>query len=56
MDKERLLWIIRGIDFEKLNDWEERFLEACEKRMEIKGDLTDPMEEIVERLYKEKRI
>lgn len=54
MTKDRLKWIISGIDFEKLTDWEERFLEACEKRMDTKGDLTEPMEEIVERLYKEK--
>ena len=54
MTKDRLRWIISGLDFNLLNDWEERFVEACEKRMKIKGDLTEPMEEILERLYKEK--
>lgn len=54
MNKERLKWIISGIDFENLNDWEERFLERCEKMMDAKGFISNPMEEIVERLYKEK--
>jgi hypothetical protein len=54
MTSDRLKWIISGLDFNDLTDWEERFVEACERRMDIKGDLTESMEEILERLYREK--
>ncbi len=54
MNRERLKWIISGLDFEKLNDWEEGFVERCEKMMDRKGSISYPMEEIIERLYREK--
>jgi uncharacterized protein YllA (UPF0747 family) len=54
MNKERLKWIISGLDFDSLTDWEQRFIEDCERRMERYGSITDRMEEIVERIYKEK--
>lgn len=54
MMKDRLDWIISGLDFELLNDWEERFIESCERRMEARGNLTDSQEEIIERIYREK--
>ena len=51
MDKERLKWIVSGLDWEQLNDWELRFVESCEKRMEEKGSITEKMEGILEELY-----
>ena len=54
MDKERFNWILKAIDFEKLTDWEEEFLQDCDYR--IKGrELTDKEEEIVERIFRERQ-
>jgi len=55
MTKERFAWIIKAIDFEKLNDWETRFLGDLERRMKSKGDLTESQEEILERIFEEKQ-
>ncbi len=56
MTKDRLKWIISGIDFNKLNDWEENFVSSLEEQFDRRGNLTDKQEEIVERLYREKGI
>lgn len=37
--------IVSRIDFERLTDWEEKFLESCERRMKRYGDLLPWMEE-----------
>lgn len=54
MTKDRLSWIIQGLDWEKLTEWEERFVEDIERYFRRKGDLTNKQEEIIERIYKEK--
>ncbi len=56
MTKDRLIWVLHGIDFEKLNDWEERFVCDLEAYFERNGDLTDRQEEILERIYREKSL
>lgn len=54
MTKNRLDWIIKGLDWEKLTNWEEKFVEACEKGFKKYGDLTVKMEEVLERIFREK--
>jgi hypothetical protein len=54
MDKERLSWIISGLDFNSLNEKEERFVESAEKYFKAHGDLTEPQEEWLEDIFKEK--
>ena len=54
MTKDRLKWIISGLDFDILTDWEEEFVESIEKYFNKKGDLTDTQEEILERIYEKK--
>jgi hypothetical protein len=54
MTEDRLKWIIDGLDFERLNSWEERFVEACEKGFKKYGNITEPMETKLEEIYREK--
>lgn len=54
MNKERLDWIISGLDFNDLTPWEEKFLEDMEYKMEHHGDLSKWQEEKVEQIYREK--
>jgi hypothetical protein len=54
MDKRRFEWILTGIDYEKLNSWEERFIESCEKQLKYKQELTLKQTEILERIYSDK--
>lgn len=60
MNEDRLKWVISGLDFDKLSDWEENFVEQVEKRFEQRkkrdshGYVTPGEEEVLERLYKEK--
>ncbi len=54
MDKQRLQWIIEGLDWDKLNEWEEEFVQACENRMGVMGDVTPKQEEVLENLYRKK--
>lgn len=54
MTKDRLHWIISGLDFNDLSLWEETFIESCERYFIKCGDLTEKQEEILERIYKEK--
>lgn len=54
MIKDRLKWILTGINYEKVTDWEQRFLEDVESYFKRKGDLTDKQEEILERIFREK--
>ena len=54
MNKERLKWLISGIDFERLNDWEEDFVGKLEDRFDRRGFLTDREEEILEEIYRKK--
>jgi hypothetical protein len=54
MTKDRLSWIIQGLDYEKLTEWEERFVEDVERYFKRHKDLTERQEEILERIYREK--
>jgi hypothetical protein len=55
MTSDRLKWIISGLDFNLLTDWEANFAESCEIYFQNKGDLTERQEEILEKIYREKR-
>jgi hypothetical protein len=54
MDKARLSWIISGLDFNSLNEKEERFVESAEKYFKKYGDLTEAQENWLEDIFKEK--
>jgi len=53
MDQPRFKHIIKLLDFDKLTDWEEKFVESCDRMMKSKGDISERMEEILERIYRE---
>lgn len=55
MTPERMKWIIKGLDFDKLTDWEMKFIESVEKAMKKYGDLTERQEEVLERIFQEKQ-
>jgi len=60
MNRERLKWVISGLDFERLNEWESNFCEQVELRYDLRqartgrGYVTEGEEEVLERLYREK--
>jgi len=54
IDKPRFAWIMTGIDFEKLSEWESGFIESCEKQLAYKPELSLKQTEILERIYSEK--
>lgn len=54
MDKARLDLIIHGLDWDKLNEWEEEFVQSCENRMGVVGDITPRQEEVLENIYRKK--
>ncbi len=54
MDRERLRWIISGIDWDQLTRWEEEFVESVELYFQRYQTLSDRQEEILERIFKEK--
>ena len=52
--QKRVGWIISGIDFDNLTEWEQNFFESIE-RQSLNGKLlSDRQMEIAERIYKEK--
>jgi hypothetical protein len=54
VDQERFKWIVRCIDFDRLNEFEQKSIEICERQMKSKGDLSPRMEEILEEIHREK--
>jgi len=54
MTLDRLKWIISGLDFDYLTDWEQQFVETVEIYFYRKGNLTERQEEILERIFREK--
>jgi hypothetical protein len=54
MTKDRLDWIIGGLDWERLTLWEEKFVSACEKGHKKYGNITEPMETKLEEIFREK--
>ena len=54
MNKERLKYIISGLDRYKLTGLEKRFVQSVEQYFEDKSTLTDQQESILEGVYREK--
>jgi hypothetical protein len=54
MNKERLEWIISGLNRYKLTESEDRFIKSAEQDFNQKNMLTEQQEEKLESLYKEK--
>jgi len=55
MTKERLKMIIEWLDWDKLTEWEERFVEDVENKFKIYGKLTEKQEEVLEEIFKKKQ-
>ena len=54
MRKDRLEWIISGLNQYKLTEREEQFIRLLEQEFGQKNMITDLQEEKIENLYKEK--
>ena len=54
MDAERMRWVISGLNFDDLSDWEEKFVESVEKYFKKHGDLTEAQENKLEEIFKDK--
>ncbi len=54
MNQARLSWVISGLSFDDLSEWECRFIESVEAYFKSHGYLTDKQEETLERIFKEK--
>jgi mRNA-degrading endonuclease YafQ of YafQ-DinJ toxin-antitoxin module len=54
MNKERLDWIMSGLNKHALTKYEDHFLKAASEDFDKKHALTEQQEERLERLYKEK--
>ena len=54
MNKERLDWIMSGLNKYALTKYEDHFLKAALEEFDKKHALTEQQEERLERLYKEK--
>jgi hypothetical protein len=52
--KERVKWIISGLEFDDLNEWEQKFVESVENRVDSGLEPTDKQMEKLEEIYKEK--
>lgn len=55
MDAGRFKWIVGALDFDRLTDWETKFLESCDRRMKKAGDLTPDMENKLEEIFMERQ-
>ena len=55
MDRSRFNWIIKAIEWDKLTDWEEEFLQSCDSQLKKKNELSEKQEEIIERIFREKQ-
>jgi hypothetical protein len=54
MTKDRLDWVIRGLDWEKLSSWEEKFVESVETFFKKNGYLSENQEDKLEEIYRKK--
>jgi len=52
MDVNRLKFIIKALDFDRISDWEEDFLISIEEQFKRKGNLTEKQEEIAEQIFR----
>lgn len=46
--------IIEGLDWDKLTEWEEEFVQNCETRLGMVGDITPRQEEVLEDIFRKK--
>ena len=51
MTPERFKHIVKELDFDKLDDRETEFIQSCERRMKMMGDLSEPMESWLEDIF-----
>lgn len=54
MTSERLKWIISGIDWDRLTDREEKFVESAEAFFKQRNYLTEAQEKWLEDIYANK--
>ena len=54
MDKARLSWIISGLEWDSLTEWESRFIESVEAYFKRHGDLTEAQANKLEEIFKDK--
>ncbi len=54
MTKDRFDLILDGLDFERLTEWEEEFVESLEEQMKSRGQLTQKQEDCLEKIYRNK--
>ena len=54
--KERVKWVISGLDFDELNEWEQKFVESVEKRVDGGLDPTDKQMDKLEEIYRDKGV
>ncbi len=47
---KRIKWVIKGIDYDKINEWEEEFLESIEEQSDKGNVLTSKQMGILERI------
>jgi len=54
LQNERVRWIISGLTYDDLTDWEQDFIESVESQSDEGKVLTNRQMEILEKIYKEK--
>jgi len=52
MDVNRLKFIIKALDFDRISNWEEDFLISIEEQFKRKGNLSEKQEEIAEQIFR----
>ena len=52
--KERVKWIISGLDFDDLNEWEKKLVESIEACVDGGWNPTDKQMDKLEEIYREK--
>lgn len=55
MDRARFNWIIKAIEWDKLTDWEEQYLQSCDSQLKKKNELSEKQIDIIERIFREKQ-
>ena len=54
LQNERVKWIISGLNYNNLTEWEQDFIESVEIQSDEGKVLTDKQMKILEKIYKEK--
>ena len=55
LQNERVKWIISGLVYDDLTDWEQDFIESIEWQSNGGAILTNKQMEILEKIYKEEK-